>query len=111
MKAPALPALMPLPVGLHPQTTEEQRVFWGVLALNYDTQLVALDAQLERCQQMRGMDGHVTRQALVVAIFQMGEARDRAFMHARNVGGLLLAWRGSRALVEALPNSLKGGAA
>lgn len=104
-RAPAIPALMPLPkVG--------SKAFWPVAALNDDAKLQAIEAlQGREYKKPDSCAVFTTRLALTNAhLFTRAEFL-RSFEECRSRGTLLLAWRGSQALLPTLPASLEGGAA
>lgn len=106
-KAPAIAALLPNP------GTDHFGQFWAVHALNDDACLQALEGfQRPLYTPGRESSANFTRRiALVRAVRDAEQKRDESFVWCKGAGGLLYAWRGSRALVQALPASLQGGAA
>lgn len=103
-KAP-IPALMPLPDTSSP-------FLWPVAALNYDAEAQALQAlHKAACKKSPSAANHTTRIALIGAMGDAEFSATSAFKTSQKEGVLLCAFRGSKALVQALPASLKGGAA
>lgn len=104
-KAPAIPALMPLP-------EPGDKGFWSISALNDDAKLQAIEALERHVYKERGSSSkHTTSRALCTAFGLMEYECHRSFNFCRLTGNLLLAWRGSKALPTTLPASLEGGAA
>ncbi|MGB4059590.1 MAG: hypothetical protein WBK26_05175 [Burkholderiaceae bacterium] len=104
-KAPAIPALMPLP-----SPNGNRAIFWAVNVLNDDACVQALCAVQKPLYNQNGNGNYTKRIAMVAALAHAEKEAREAFEECRNAGGLLFAWRGSRALVQALPSSLRGAA-
>lgn len=101
----AVPALMPL-------LDVDSPLFWPVIALNNDAEAMALQALYKSVRKQTPSPAtHTTRMALIDAVFDAEDKTKFAFDSAYRSGALLYAWRGSKALVQALPASLNGGAA
>lgn len=107
-KAPAIPALMPTPHVVYGQFG----IFWATQALNADTCLQALEAVAAPVygSTFGSSTQHAKKMALTRALMHAEDDRDETFRHCTKTGGLLYAWRGSRALVQALPSSQRGAA-
>lgn len=105
-KAPAIQALMPLPD--HTQTT--LGIFWAVQALNEDACLQALEVMATPLYGPRPGSSalHTKQMAFTRALINAEGERDTSFRNCARNGGLLFAWRGSRALLQTLPTSLRG---
>lgn len=105
-KAPAIPALMPLPS----IETKPISIFWAVHALNCDAQLQAIEAIEVRLRGTHTSYRHTERMAMITANSHAEMRCQQAFKDCIESGGLPFVWRGSRALVQALPASLRGAA-
>lgn len=105
-KAPAIPALMPLP-----SLNGNSAIFWAVSALNDDACVQALRAVQKPLYNQSGSGNYTKRIAMVSALGHAEQEAKEAFEECRKAGGLLFAWRGSRALVPALPAGLAKGCA
>lgn len=107
-KAPAIPALMPNPVSGKSPTG----IFWAVQALNDDACLQALEAMAGPLygQNTNSSALHTKQIAFTRAVMAAKSEREHSFSRCVSTGSLPFAWRGSRALVEALPSSLRGAA-
>lgn len=110
-RAETLPALMPLP-----SIETPAGIFWAVAALNEDAEMQAIEGMhLHLCRKaglahQTGNAAHTRRIALVAARVRAEAERNLYFEKCRVTGGLLYAWRGSRALLQTLPTSLRGAA-
>ena len=110
-RAETLPALMPLPF-----IETEPVIFWAVAALNADAELQAIEGMSAHLRlkadlaNRTGNAAHTRRIALIAAKRRAKGARNLDFEKCRAKGGLLYAWRGSRALLQTLPTSLQGAA-
>lgn len=110
-RAETLPALMPLP-----SIEKPAGIFWAVAALNEDAELQAIEGMaLHLCRKadlanLTGNAAHTRRIALIAARGRAETERNLYFEKCRRAGGLLYAWRGSRALLQTLPASLRGAA-
>lgn len=102
-EAPAIPALMPMP-----ESENNRAIFWAVAALNDDACVQALFAMQRPLYANNDSGSYTKRIAMVAALRHAKEEAQEAFEICREEGGLLFAWRGSRALVHALPSSLRG---
>lgn len=111
-RAETLPALMPLP---GPAETPDG-IFWAVAALNSDAELQAIEGMLSHLRlkadlaNLTGNAAHTRRIALIAARGRAEYERNVDFKKCRDSGGLLYAWRGSLALLQTLPASLRGAA-
>lgn len=101
----AVPALMPLPAAVSP-------LFWPVAALNDDALVQALQALHQSVIKKPNSSAMFTKSiALLGAVDHAVRKSTEAFEEARKDGVLLYAWRGSRALLQALPARLAREAA
>lgn len=98
------PALMP-----HPAPDAPHGIYWATHAVNEDAMAEIMGIDLDRRTE-KPMHGALAI-TLCTAECHMKREAALSFRNARDAGGLLFAWRGSRALVQALPASLNGGAA
>lgn len=104
-KAPAIPALMPNPV----HTEIPTGIRWAIHALNDDACVQALEElQTLLYRQPQSSALHTKEIALIEAQMNAKLERRRSFENCAYFGGLLYAWRGSRALLQTLPSSLRG---
>ena len=104
-RAPAIPALMPLPKA-------GSKAFWPIAALNDDAKLQAIEAlQGREYKKPNSCAVFTTRLALNTAHSFANFEVLRSFGECRSRGTLMLAWRGSKALLPNLPASQEGGAA
>lgn len=102
-KAAAIPALMPLPCPTNV-------IFWVVAALNDDAELQAIEALQKGYKSTPSTAMFTTLSALKSAKRLADDQCKRSFRICRDEGALPFAWRGSRALVQVLPSSLRGAA-
>lgn len=107
-RATAIPALLP-----SPDDKASPGIFWAVRALNDDACVQALTAVRSALfRQMRYSSTlHVKEIAMTAAVLTAQDTRNESVARCCRNGGLLYAWRESRALVQALPASLQHGGA
>lgn len=102
--SPTWPALMP-----HPAPDAPHGIYWATHAVNDDAMAEIMGIDLDRRTE-KPMHGALAI-TLCTAECHMKREAALSFRNTRDAGGLLFAWRGSRALVQALPAAVKGGAA
>lgn len=101
-----IPTMMPMP------TTAKTGLYWAVASLNDDACLQALEVMQNALYKGKksGSTMHTKRMAMVKAVRLAKDDSDKSFCECQKQGGLLFAWRGSRALVQALPSNLRAAA-
>lgn len=105
-EAPAIPALMP-----NPDYTEiSAGICWAIHALNDDACVQALEVVAKPIYRQAARSGDVQTEQIAItrALELCKDVRNSSFNWCADSGGLLYAWRGSRALLQTLPSSLRG---